>query len=78
MFHLVYFKYVVLSRKNRKRIIKCEQIIIQGCVMAYLKGLDNLYLEGKTVRCKFITSDTTAKFDFLTQDMERLKPSPSE
>ena len=34
----------MLSRKNRNLIIKSEQIIIRGCVMAHLKGLDNLYL----------------------------------
>ena len=58
---LEYTYYVVLSRKNRNRIIKYKQIIVGCYVMAHLKGLDNLFLGKKPVHCKVINSETTAR-----------------
>ena len=43
----IHIQYVVLSRSNRNRIIKSEQILIGCCVMAHFKGLDDLYLGQK-------------------------------
>ena len=46
---------VVVSFKNRNRIIKSE---LQGWVMAHLKGLAILYLREKPVGCEVINSKT--------------------
>ena len=54
-------KYVMSSFKERNRIIKSEQIILQGCVIAHLTGITFLYLREKTVCCKNTTASGTTE-----------------